>query len=126
MLAISYITWHYTTAVLKILSLARNFFKAVWHKFFIGRHLLTFLATWHRLNAKYVFQNENVGDKIANFIVDIFIRFLAAGMRSVVISIGLLAEAVVLVSFGFILAAWVSWPVVFFMMITRGVALMLY
>ena len=85
---------------------------------------MTFFTTWHRLNPKYIFQNENVGDKIGNFIAGIFIRFLAAGMRSVVISIGLMAEVVVLVSFGFILAAWVLWPVIFLIMITRGVSLM--
>jgi hypothetical protein len=85
---------------------------------------MTFFATWHRLNPKYIFQNENVGDKIGNLIVGIFIRFIAAGLRSIIISIGLMAEVVVLVSFGFILAAWVSWPLVFFMMITKGVALM--
>ncbi|MEX2145259.1 MAG: hypothetical protein WD712_02725 [Candidatus Spechtbacterales bacterium] len=125
MLAISYITWHYTTAFIKILSLARNFFKAVWHKFFIGRHMLTFLAPWHRLRAKYVFQNENFGDKVANVLVDVFVRFLAAGIRLTIISIGLLAEVVVLACFAFILAVWILWPVVFFLMLTKGISLML-
>lgn len=124
MLAIIYIKWHYTTAVFKILSLAQNFFKATWHKFFIGRHLVTFLAPWHRLQAKYVFQNEDVGDKIANIIVDIFVRFLAAGIRLSIISVGLLAEVAVIVSFVFILVAWVLWPILFFAMFTRGVSLM--
>ena len=125
MLTIIYITWHYTIAVLKILSLARNFLKAVWHKFFIGRHMATFFATWHRLNAKYIFDNENVGNKITNFFVGIFIRLLAAGMRSIVITIGLLAEVMILICFVFILVAWILWPVIFFTMSIKGVALML-
>lgn len=123
MIFVDYILWHYITAPREILVLLKNYSIAVWHKFLIAQHARTLFAPWHQLSARYMFPAQNPSDRIANFLVDIYIRLIAAGIRLTIIVIGLVAQVLVLVFFVGLFVAWLLWPVLFITTITRGFTL---
>jgi len=125
MIFIDYIIWHYITAPREILVLLKNYSFAVWHKFFIVQHARTLFAPWHQLNARYMFPPQNPADRLANFLVDVYIRILAAGIRLTIIVVGLATQVFVLVFFVSLLFIWLLWPALFITVTARGFGLIL-
>lgn len=125
MLFISYILWHYTTALHEILILFKNFSYATWHKFFIWQHFKTLFSPWHKMRAQYMFPENKFTDKISNIIIDLFIRFIAMFVRLFIIITGLFVQGIVIVFFTFLFLAWIFWPIIFVLLISRGFALII-
>lgn len=123
MVFINYLFWHYTTAPGQILVLLKNFTIATWHKFLILQHLRTLLSPWHRFRAKELFGAQSFGDKVGNWIFDIFTRLIAAVIRLSVITMGLVVQVAVFAFFVVLFAAWIFWPAVVIAFIGRGVSL---
>jgi len=120
----NYLIWHYTYAPGEILVLFRNYAVAYWHRFLIARHLKTLLSPWHRQNPADFSTNPTFSDKVGDFVVDVFIRCVAAVFRTVVILIGLLVEALNFLFFGLLLIVWFLWPIIFIYMIIKGLTLL--
>lgn len=123
MVFVYYLTWHYTTGLREILVLFKNFSKATWHKFLILQHLRTLFAPWHRFRAKELFGAQSFGDKLGNWVFDLFTRFLAAGIRLSVILMGLAVQVAVILFFITLFAVWAFWPLVLAAFMGRGVSL---
>jgi len=118
-----YLTWHYIIAPREILVLFKNFSIATWHKFLILQHLKTMFSPWHRFRAKELFGAQSFGDKVGNWIFDLFTRFIAAFIRLSVISMGLAVQIIVVIFFVTLFAIWIFWPFVVIAFLGRGVTL---
>lgn len=123
MVFVNYLLWHYSTAPGQIVILLKDFSIATWHKFLILQHLRTLFAPWHRFSSKELFGAKSFGDKVGNWIFDIFTRFLAALIRLSVITMGLAVQVAVVIFFIVLFAVWAFWPVVVVAFIGRGVSL---
>lgn len=123
MLIFDYFWWHYIVAPINILEIAKNYSTAVWNKFLIWQHARTLFSPWHRMQAKYMFPAQGFLDRIGNFFFEIFIRFIAAFLRSVIIVFGLLAQATAVIIFAAILFVWLAWPFLFVIYVSRGLEL---
>ena len=120
MLFVDYILWHYSVAPRQILVLLKNFSRATWHKFMIVQHFKTLFAPWHRMLANYMFPPKNFADKLGNWVVDMYIRLIAALIRSTIILTGLAVQAIAVIFFITLFIVWLLWPLVFLALLSRG------
>lgn len=110
---LEYFYWHYTVAPFEILQIMRNYLKANWHRFLIVQHLNTLFSPWHRQNPSDFGPKEmTFVDRIMNVITDAYIRLIAAGIRLIIIFIGLFVELLTLVGFILLWVIWLAWPVI--------------
>ncbi|MEX0869942.1 MAG: hypothetical protein WDZ39_00760 [Candidatus Spechtbacterales bacterium] len=123
MIFLDYFWWHYLIAPKQILTLLKNYSIAIWHKFLIKQHLRTLFAPWHKMQAQFLWPSQNFADKLGNFAVDVFVRTVAALIRSTIIITGLVMQVIAVAFFGALLIFWALWPLVFLMMVLRGVVL---
>lgn len=123
MLILDYINWHYGVAPANILGLLRNYLIATWHRFLIGTHARTLLSPWHRARPSDINASGSFGDRLANGIVNFYIRIIAAIIRLVIILIGLATELILIIAFTALLMLWLLWPVIFIFLVSRGLAL---
>ena len=121
MVVLDYIYWHYGIAPAKIFGLLHNYLIATWHRFLIGTHAKTMLSPWHRTRPSDVGTTQTFEDKIANAIVDFYIRIVAAFIRLIIIVIGLMAEFILIIVFLTLLIVWFLWPVVLFLFLINGI-----
>ena len=120
MLPLNYIYWHYAIAPSAILGLLKNYLIGTWHRFLISTHFKMLFAPWHRTRPSEIGATINFGDKIADAIVDFYIRILAAVIRLFVILIGLTAEIFVIVVFLILFVVWLLWPLIFIFFLVKG------
>jgi hypothetical protein len=125
MLILDYFWWHYVVATVNILRIFRNYFVAAGNKFLIWQHARTLFSPWHRMQAKYMFPAQGFSDRIGNFFFEIFIRFVAAFLRLVIIIFGLLTQAAVIIIFAIILFVWIAWPFLVVIYVGKGLGLIL-
>jgi len=123
MIVMDYIIWHFSVALFEIGKIMRNFLVSTWHRFLIVRHLRTLFSPWHRLQPSQVGRTKGIGDRIANIIMDIYIRILASIVRIIIVLFGLLAEIIIFVAFVFLFVFWVMWPYLFVRYIIDGLLL---
>jgi len=124
-LLISYLNWHYVIAPRQILGLLKNYAIGTWHLFFIDRHAKTLFSPWHRMRMRDVLRPHNLYERAGNVVVDAYTRILAALIRLVIILSGLCFEIVISVFFVALFFAWLLWPMVFVLTVSKGVLLIL-
>src|SRR3989344_7064780 len=104
---LEYFYWHYTVAPFEILQIMRDYLKANWHRFLIVQHFKTLFAPWHRQNpSDFGSKNKTFGDKILDKIADLYIRLIAALIRLLIISAGLIWQFILLIFFLLLFVAW--------------------
>lgn len=124
MILIDYFYWHYSIAPLGILGLLKNYLIGIWHRFLIATHFKTLLAPWHRARPSELGAARTFGDRIANGIVDFYIRIIAAIIRLIIILTGLIFELAIVAAFAALMIVWLLWPVIFVWSVSRGLALL--
>ena len=124
MLFATYLYWHYAIAPIEILKLMKNYIIATARKFLIWGHLKTLFYPWHRLRVSDVVHPKNIADRVTNLVVEAYIRLIAAFIRLVVIFMGLIAEMLVISFFFCLFIAWLAWPAILFISITKGIQLL--
>ena len=119
---IQYVFWYYLVAPGSIVKIARNYIVSTWHRFYIVNHLKTLFVPWHRLNVEVSL--KTLGEKIvlgiANKIADLYLLLVAAVVRLLVVTIGLVAELVIFAIFSLFLIFWIAGPIIFFGLIILG------
>lgn len=125
MLLLTYLYWHYLIAPVEILKLLQNYSIATWHKFLIWGHLRTLFYPWHRIRLSDVVKPATLVDKFGNFLGEIYIRLFVAMIRLTVVAIGLIIEGLVFTFFAVLFIAWLIWPALIFISITKGVSLLI-
>ena len=119
---LEYFYWHYTVAPFEILQIMRDYLKANWHRFLIVQHFKTLFAPWHRQNpSDFGSKNKTFGDKILDKIADLYIRIIAALIRLLIISAGLIWQFILLIFFLLLFVAWLAWPAIAIFSIIKGV-----
>jgi len=118
-----YFYWHYAIAPSNVFKILNNYLVGTWHKFLISRHFKTLFSPWHRLLPSQLPEKQNLSTKISNSILDFYIRILAAIIRLFIILMGLLNELIIIIAFLMLLIIWLIWPVIFVLMITKGLSL---
>ena len=120
---LDYIYWHWAVAPREILKIMNNYLIANWHRFLITQHFKTLFSPWHRQNPSDIGPKQNAfTDKILNAITDLYIRLIAAGIRTVIILAGLVIELLTLIFFLVLFVAWLVWPVIAIYLIMKGLA----
>ncbi len=123
MLFFQYFLWHYTTAVKHLLEIARNYLVATWFRFGILFHLRTLFYPWRR---QLVDDTPDEGiimfllSKIGTIVTDLIFRFIAALLRLSVIISGLITLITLICLFAVLLVAWLLWPIIFILSISKG------
>ena len=122
---LEYFYWHFAVAPFEILRIMQNYLKANWHRFLIVQHFRTLFSPWHRQNpSDFGTKNKNFTDKILDFIVDIYIRLIAAVIRSVIILTGFLVELLTIFAFLILFVVWLVWPAIAIYSIMEGLAML--
>lgn len=121
---LKYFYWHYAIAPSNILGILKNYLIGTWDRFLISKHLQTLFSPWHRLLPSQIPEKQNFGTKILNAILDFYIRILAAIIRLIIIVVGLLNELLLIILFLLLLIIWLLWPVIFILMIIKGLKLL--
>ena len=123
---LEYFYWHYTVAPFEILRIMDSYLKGARHQFLITLHLKTLLAPWHRQNpSDFGTRQKTFTDKILDGIVDVYIRLIAAGIRTLIILLGLVWQLILFLGFLLLFVIWLAWPAIAIYMISRGLALAL-
>ncbi len=118
---LEYFYWHYAVAPFEILKIMNNYLKALWHQFLIVQHFNTLFSPWHRQNPSDIGPKANTfTDKILNSITDIYIRLIAAGIRLIIISFGLIVEGLMGILFIFLFVIWLAWPAIAVFLMIQG------
>jgi hypothetical protein len=119
---LEYFYWHYTIAPFEILKIMNNYLKASRHQFLLIQHLKTLLAPWHRQNpSDFGPKNKAFTDKILDSIADLYIRLIAAGIRLLIVLMGLVWQLVLLVAFLLLFIAWITWPLMAVYLFVGGI-----
>lgn len=105
-----YFFWHYGPGLKGLLKIWKNFLLFGWHYFSIGILLNSLFEPWHRISSSYG-RGFDIGRWSRAFADNMITRTLGAIMRSVVISVGLVFEAVILVTGAGITLVWLSFPI---------------
>lgn len=104
-----YFLWHYTVAIKNLLRVWRNFILFFYHFFSIGLLLSSLLAPWHGLLV-HRGRGFDIGEFFRVAAENAISRGVGAWARSVVITIGLLAEFLTLAIGLTALIFWVLAP----------------
>ncbi|MFH1769528.1 MAG: hypothetical protein ABH833_02580 [Parcubacteria group bacterium] len=112
MVLVKYLIWHYSIAPRNIVAIMLNYVVGTWHNFLIVRHLRTLFAPWHRTKPEEILKPKTLGDKMGNFVVDIFIRLIAAVLRLGIVLTGLIYEILIIAVFIVFLVVWLAWPAI--------------
>lgn len=120
---LDYIFWHYQIAPKEIFGILKNYLTGNWHKFLITKHLKTLFYPWHRLRPSEIEKTNKISEKIANAIIDFYIRILAALVRLTIVLTGLIYELITIIIFLALFLIWLFWPVVFIYLIVKGLTL---
>jgi hypothetical protein len=118
---LEYFYWHFTIAPFEILRIMNNYLISNWHKFLVVQHFKTLFSPWHRQNPSDFGKRANTfTDKIFDALADLYIRLIAAGVRSAIILAGLIVELLTLIGFLLIFVIWLAWPVIAIYLIIMG------
>lgn len=120
---LEYFYWHFTIAPFEILKIMRNYLIANWHRFLIVQHFKTLFAPWHRQNpSDFGKRSKTFSDNFIDAIVDFYIRLIAAGIRLIIITTGLIVNFLILIFFMFVFVVWLSWPITSIYLIGMGIS----
>ena len=119
-LLIKYIYWHYGIAPGGITRLMHVFMTGAWHQFLITRHLRTLFAPWHRTDPSTILKPKTFGERVSNSIFDLLIRLVAACLRLLFISTGLVYQLLLFIVFMLFFIIWTGWPLILIAMIVKG------
>ena len=120
---LDYIYWHWAVAPGEILKIMNNYLIANWHKFLITQHFRTLFSPWHRQNPSEIGSRQKTfTDKILDVVVDLYIRLIAAGIRTIIILAGLVFELLTLIFFLILFVAWLVWPAIAIYLIMKGLS----
>ena len=118
---LEYFYWHYTIAPFEILKIMGNYLKAARHQFLMVQHLKTLFAPWHRQNpSDFGIRQKTFFDKILDFFADLYIRLIAAGVRTSIIIMGFLWQLILLIVFLMLFIIWLAWPAICVYLIING------
>ncbi|OGN08673.1 MAG: hypothetical protein A3J46_01690 [Candidatus Yanofskybacteria bacterium RIFCSPHIGHO2_02_FULL_41_11] len=121
---VEYFYWHFAVAPFEILRIMENYMNAYWHRFLVIQHLKTLFAPWHRQNPSDLgTKKKTSADKIIDRVIDLYIRLVAAGIRLLIIIVGLLWQIILLALFILLFTIWVSWPIVGVYLISIGLVI---
>lgn len=121
---LEYFYWHWTIAPFEIFRILGNYLKGARHQFLIDQHLRTLFAPWHRQNPSDFGKRErNFTDKILDSIADLYIRLIAAGIRMMIIVMGLLWQLVLIILFLLLFVVWLAWPLIAVYLVGWGLIL---
>ena len=99
----------------------QNYLKSNLHRFLIVQHLRTLFAPWHRQNpSDFGSKNKTFGDKIMDRVADLYIRLIAAFIRLMIVSAGLIWQLVLLVFFLILFVVWLVWPAIAIYLVIKG------
>jgi hypothetical protein len=106
-----YFYWHYFVAPFEILRIMQNYMHARWHQFLIVQHFKTLFSPWHRQNpSDFGPKYRTFSDRILDFLADIYIRLIAAGIRLIIIFAGFIVQLATLIFFLVLFVVWLAWP----------------
>ena len=121
---LEYFYWHYTIAPFEILRIMQNYLKANIHRFLIVQHLRTLFAPWHRQNpSDFGTRAKTFGDKIMDKIADFYIRLIAAFIRLMIISAGLIWQLILFIFFMLLFVVWLAWPAIAVYSVIKGISM---
>jgi len=125
MVLTDYILWHYTVAPGSILEILHNYLIGTWYRFLIRRHLHTLFAPWHRMSPSSLGGSASIGNRMGDWITDIYLRLLAALIRLSIIVAGLLVELITILCFTALLILWLLWPLILIFSIFKSLTFLI-
>ena len=122
---LEYFYWHYAIAPFEILKIMRNYLKAARHQFLMSQHLRTLFAPWHRQNpSDFGRKEKTLADKMLDSLADLYIRLIAACIRTLIIFAGLIWQLILLLAFLLLFIIWLAWPFIAVYSIVRGLSML--
>lgn len=122
-LLIQYIEWHFFDAFNEIYIGWKNFLIFNFNYFSIDLLLKTFFSHWHKYSLRY---GKSVSPSwyFEVFVFNMMSRIIGMVLRTFMIIIGILTEVFVLAGGVFLLAIWVTLPLILFILFLFGLRLM--
>jgi hypothetical protein len=120
-----YFTWHYGRAYADIYHVWMNFIWFFFNFFSINLLISTLFSPWKRMGEEYP-AGFDIGRAISTWVVNILMRFVGAGTRLIVISVGLLLASITFLLGLIIFAIWTVMPIFFVALIILGISLIIY
>lgn len=121
---ISYISWHYTSAIREIFVVWRNFILFLWEAFSVPLLVRTFFSPWKRLDEEKpdLFKPKAF---LSALIINIFTRMIGAIFRFIVLMISFISLFIVLVAGALMFLLWPFMPVILLAGLVVGLYLLL-
>lgn len=117
-----YIVWHYTTGIVDLLYIWRNFLWAVGHMFSVKDVLLTLFSPFKRLQEQTPSPLKNLEGFLSSLVVNILMRIVGLVIRSALLILAFLSWAFLLV-FGVVsLVVWFLLPYLLFVIFVTAVS----
>jgi hypothetical protein len=108
-----YIRWHYSRAFRDIALIARDYFIFLWHFFSIYTLFSTLFSPWRRLGESY-HERMSIEDRASTFVLNTIMRCVGAGVRMMVIMVGLSTLVGFVIAVVTLFVAWILFPVILF------------
>jgi hypothetical protein len=123
-LAFHYVRWHYSTALVDLVRIVRNFLWFFFEFFSITLLLKTFFTPFHRISDNRVLHGKlDIAGMAERLLVDLLMRFVGMLLRTVLILAGIVFIVATLVSGVAFFVAWIASPLLVFLLIASGITL---
>lgn len=116
---VSYLSWHYSKALLNIYGIFSNFFWATYRFFSIPLLFKTFFSPWHHLDSAYA-KNSGIEDFFSTLVVNFLMRLVGMFMRLAVILAGLFSLVIVFIIEIISFVIWIFLPIIIVWLIYTG------
>ncbi|MCX6739262.1 MAG: hypothetical protein NT098_04420 [Candidatus Parcubacteria bacterium] len=120
-----YITWHYGQAYSDIYHVWTNFIWFFFNFFSIKLLFSTLFSPWKRMGEEYP-AGFDIGRAAQTWVVNILMRFVGAGVRLIVIAVGLSFALLAFLLGLVVLVVWTVMPIFFVALIISGFSLIIY
>ncbi len=120
-----YISWHYGQAYSDIYHVWTNFIWFFFNFFSIKLLFSTLLSPWKRMGEEYP-AGFDIGRAAQTWVVNVLMRFVGAGVRLIVIAVGLSFALLAFLLGLVVLIVWTVMPIFFVALIISGFSLIIY
>ena len=124
-IAKDYLWWHYSTALLDILYIWRNYLWFINHLFSIPEVTLSLFAPWKRLQEEKINILSDIEGFFTNLFINIMMRIVGTVIRLALLAIALICLVIVLCAGVVVFVLWIALPFLIANFLIMGIQLLI-
>lgn len=123
---LSYLWWHYTTALVRFTSIYRDIVSFVFDFFSLKVLLKSFVAPWRRLGEEYPKSFFDFTETLSVFVINTLMRIVGMFVRLILIIIGVLVLIIACLFYPLLFLCWLVLPVAILLFFLSGLKLLFF